>query len=164
MNKKRQLLFILGALAILIGIAAWMMVIGRGHTVYLDNKKLEYNGQQIEAIRRINVFVNDEQVAKLSAKDRGMATFTGQTFKFNIEVIREKGGETEFFDYTIKVPYGQDGTVLNLPGMLAELPEEAYTSEFVPVATESTEEDEEIVTDEFGISIESEEEAPAENP
>ena len=148
----RKLLFCLGTVAVLLAIAACMMVIGRGHTVYFDNKKMEYNGQEIGTYRRINVFVNGEQIAKLSAKDRGMATFTGQTFKFNIEVIREKGGESEFFDYTIKVPYGQDGTVLNLPGMIEGIPEEAYASEFVPVATETTPEDEEIVTDEFGLS------------
>ena len=153
MNKKRQLLFILGALVILIGISAWMMVIGRGHTVYLDNKKLEYNGQQIEAIRRINVFVNDEQVAKLSAKDRGMATFTGQTFKFNIEVVREKGGDSEFYDFAVKVPYGQDGVVVNLIGMIEGLPQDAWMSEFVPVATEETEE-EPAEGDEFDTGLE----------
>ena len=148
--KKRRILFSVGTVVLLIAIAACMMVIGRGHTMYFDNKKLEYEGQTVDTIRRINVFVGDEQVAKLSAKDRGMATFTGQTFKFNIEVIREKGGESEFFDYTIKVPYGQDGTVLNLPAMIEGLPEDAYMSVFVPVATEP-EEDEEIVTDEFGL-------------
>ena len=162
--RMRKLLFRLGTVAVLIAIAACMMVIGRGHTVYFDNKKMEYEGQEIDTYRRINVFVNGEQVAKLSAKDRGMATFMGQSFSFDLEVTKEKGDEPVTSTYHIKVSYGRDGTVLNLPGMLAELPEEAYTSEFVPVATETTEEDEEIVTDEFGISIESEEEAPAENP
>ena len=160
----RKWMFRLGTLLVLIAIAACMMVIGRGHTVYFDNKKMEYNGEEIGTYRRINVFVNGEQVAKLSAKDRGMATFTGQKFSFEIEATKEKGDEPVLCKYNITVPYGQDGTVLNLPGMLAELPEEAYTSEVVPVATQSTEEDEEIVTEDFGISIESEEEAPAENP
>ena len=150
MSKTRRLLFLLGTLLVLLAIAACMMVIGRGHTVYFDNKKMEYEGQEIGTYRRINVFVNGEQVAKLSAKDRGMATFMGQRFKFNIEVIREKGGDSEFFDFDIKVPYGQDGTVLNLPAMIEGLPEDAYMSVFVPVATEP-EEDEEIVTDEFGL-------------
>ena len=158
----RKLLFRLGTLAVILAIAACMMVIGRGHTVYFDNKKMDYEGQEIGTYRRINVFVNGEQVAKLSAKDRGMATFTGQKFSFEVEATKEKGDDPVTYKFNITVPYGQDGTVLNLPGMLAELPEEAYTSEFVPVATETTEEDEEIVTDEFGISIESEEEAPAE--
>ena len=37
MNKTRMLLFRLGTLAILVAIAAVMMIVGRGHTVYLDN-------------------------------------------------------------------------------------------------------------------------------
>ena len=62
----RKLLFRIGTVAVLLAIAACMMVIGRGHTIYFDNKKLEYNGQTYDAIRRINVNVNGEQVAKLS--------------------------------------------------------------------------------------------------
>jgi len=147
----RKLLFRLGTLAVILAIAACMMVIGRGHTVYFDNKKMDYEGQEIGTYRRINVFVNGEQVAKLSAKDRGMATFMGQSFSFDLEVTKEKGDEPVTSTYHIKVPYGRDGTVLNLPGLLEGLPEAAYTSEFVPVATEPTEEDEEIVTEDFGI-------------
>ncbi len=153
--NMRKVLFRVGTVAVLLAIAACMMVIGRGHTVYFDNKKLEYNGQTLDTYRRINVFVNGEQVAKLSAKDRGMATFTGQKFSFDIEVTKEKGDEPVTYTFPITVPYGMDGIVLNLPGMIEGLPEEAYASEFVPVATETTPEDEEIVTDEFGISIES---------
>ena len=40
-----------------------------------------------------------------------MATFTGQTLKFNIEVVREKGADPELYDYSVKVPYGEDGLV-----------------------------------------------------
>ena len=160
----RKWMFRLGTVLVLLAIAAGMMVIGRGHTVYFDNKKLEYEGQELDTYRKIVVSVGGEQVAKLSAKDRGMATFTGQKFSFDIEVTKEKGDEPVTYTFPITVPYGMDGIVLNLPGMIEGLPEEAYASEFVPVATETTPEDEEIVTDEFGISIESEEEAPAENP
>ena len=157
----RRLLFRLGTVAVLIAIAACMMVIGRGHTVYFDNKKLDYEGRTLDTYRRINVFVNGEQVAKLSAKDRGMATFTGQSFKFDIEVTKEKGDDPVNYSYAIKVPYGMDGIVLNLPGMIEGIPEEAYSAEFVPVATEP-EPEEEIVTDEFGITMESEEDMMAE--
>ena len=104
----RKILFRVGTVVVLLAIAACMMVIGRGHTLYFDNKKLEYEGQTYDAIRRINVFVGDEQVAKLSQKERGMATFTGQSFKFNIEVVREKGGDSEFYDFVVKVPYGDE--------------------------------------------------------
>jgi len=149
--NKRRLLFRLAAVAILIAIAACMMVIGRGHTMYFDNKKLEYGDQTLDTYRRINVFVNGEQVAKLSAKDRGMATFTGQSLTFELETTKEKGDEPEKHTFTVQVPYDQDGTVLNLPGLLAGLPEDAYTTVFVPVATEESPEDAAIPTDEFGL-------------
>ena len=148
----RKWMFRLGTVLVLIAIAACMMVIGRGHTVYFDNKKLDYQGQTYDTYRRINVFVNGEQVAKLSAKDRGMASFMGQSFSFDLEITKEKGDDPVTNTYHIKVPYGRDGTVLNLPGLLAGQPEEAYTSEFVPVEPEPSAEDEEIVTEDFGIS------------
>ena len=150
--NKRRLLFRAGTILALIAIAACMMVIGRGHTMYFDNKKLEYEGQTCDTYRRINVFVNGEQVAKLSAKDRGMATFMGQKLTFELEVTKEKGDDPVTYSYTVKVPYKEDGIVLNLPGMLAGLPEEAYTTVFVPMVTEEDNADEEIVIDEFGMS------------
>ena len=155
----RKWLFRIGTVLVLVAIAACMMVIGRGHTVYFDNKKMEYEGQEIDTYRRINVFVNGEQIAKLSAKDRGMATFMGQSFHFDIEVTKKKGDDPVTYSYDIKVPFGRDGTVLNLPGMIEGLPEAAYTSEFVPVEPEPTDEDETIVTDDFGITEEGDAEA-----
>jgi len=147
----RKWMFRIGAIVLLIAIAACMMVIGRGHTMYFDNKKLEYEGQEYDTFRRLNVFVNGEQVAKLSAKDRGMATFTGQKLTFEVQAEKEKGDDPVSYTWTVKVPYGQDGTVLNLPGMIAGLPEEAYTQVFVPMVVEETEAEEEIVIDEFGL-------------
>ena len=37
-----------------------------------------------------------------------------------------------------------DGIVINLPAYLEGLPQEAWMSEFVPIATESSVEDEEV--------------------
>ena len=149
MNKKRQLLFILGALVILIGISAWMMVIGRGHTVYLDNKKLEYEGETYEAPYKITVFVDGKQAAKLNARDRGMATNIGQTFRMQLKIMQDKGGEETVTDYEIRLPYDLDGIVVNLPGYLAGLPEEAWMSEFVPLVTTEEPEEEVPSSDEF---------------
>ena len=149
--NKRRVLFCVGAIVVLLAIAACMMVIGRGHTMYFDNKKLEYNGETLDTYRRINVFVDGEQVAKLSAKERGMATFMGGKLTFELEVTKEKGDDPVNYTYTLSVPYGQDGTVINLPGLIAELPQEAYMSVFVPQVVEETDDEEEIVTDEFAV-------------
>ena len=45
MSNKRSLLFRIGAIAVLVLIAACMMVVGRGHTVYFDNKAIEDQGK-----------------------------------------------------------------------------------------------------------------------
>lgn len=149
MNKKRVLLFRILAVLVLIAVAAVMMVIGRGHTVYFDSVAGEYNGTAYDTPYRIDVVVNGERVAKLYDGERGMTTWMGQNFKMSVEITEEKGGETEVYSVGVNLPYGMDGVVLNIPALMAGLPEEAYVSEFVSVATEVTGEDEEIVLDEF---------------
>lgn len=157
MKSKRTLFFRIGAIAILLAIGAVMMVIGRGHTVYFDNKKLEYDGKTYDTPYKVVVYVNDEKVAKLYDKERGMATWIGQNFEMTLEITQEKGGDETTQTYQIKLPYNMDGIVINLPGYLAGLGQDAYITQFVPVATEepATEEGEEgLPGDEFGIDIE----------
>ena len=146
----RKIWFRVGAVLLLIAMAAVMMYIGRGHTIYFDNKTLEYEGTKYETARRMNVFVAGEQVAKLSKKERGMATCMGQSFHFDVEVIREKDGPSEFYGFDLNLPYGTDGIIVNLPGIIAGLPESAWMSEFIP-APAVEEAEEEISTDEFEI-------------
>ena len=149
-SKMRSLLFRLGTVLVLVGICAWMMIVGRGHTVYLDNKKLEYEGETYEPPYKITVIVKDEQVAKLNKKDRGMATTIGQNFRMTLRIMKEKKGEETEETYDIKLPYDLDGIVVNLPGLMAGLPEDAWMSEFVSLATTVEEETEEVPgTDEF---------------
>ena len=103
-NKTRRLLFRLGTVLILIGICVVMMIIGRGHTVYFDNKKLEYNGTTYECPYKIKVLVKDEQVANLKAKERGMATTIGQNFAMTLKITQEKGGDEVIETYQLKLP------------------------------------------------------------
>ena len=113
MSKKRTLLFRLGAVFLLLVIAACMMVIGRGHTVYLDNKTLEYEGNTYKAPYKITVFVRGEQVAKLYAKERGSATNIGQNYAMTLRVMQEKGGDEVEYSFQMKLPYKLDGVVVN---------------------------------------------------
>ena len=156
MKSKRTLIFRIGAIAILLAIAAAMMVVGRGHTVYFDNRKLELDGKTYDTPYKVCVYVNDERVAKLYDKERGMATWIGQDFEMTLEITQEKGGDETTQTYQIKLPYNMDGIVINLPGFLAGLGQDAYITEFVPVATEETDTtgEEELPGDEFGLDIE----------
>lgn len=151
--KKRQLLMQLAALAVCIALGAAMMVIGRGHTVYLDNKTLEdYQGQTYKAAHKIVVTVDGKELTKLGPRERGMSPCIGQSFEMSLEITQEKGGEPETKVIQLDLPYSIDGIIVNLPALLAGLPEEAWMSEFIP-APEPEEPDEETPGegDEFDI-------------
>ena len=149
--NKRRLLFRIGAVALLVVIAACMMIIGRGHTVYIDNKTLEYEGQSYAPYYRATVYVNGERVSKLQPKERTSATNIGQSFSMTLELIKEKGGETETVDIALKLPYNMDGIIVNIPGYMAGLPEEAWMTEFISTPTEAEMQDEEIPTEEEDV-------------
>ena len=152
MNKKTtSILFKVGTVVLLLVIAAVMLVIGRGHTVYFDNKVLEYDGKTYETPYKVVVLAGDEQVGKLYNKERGMTTVVGQSLDITFKITQEKGDDETVVSYRFALPYNMDGIIINLPGLFAGLPEEAYLSEFVQTIVEE-ETDEEPATDEFGIT------------
>ena len=145
MKSKRTLLFRLLTVAVLAGIAAVMLVIGRGHTIYFDNVALDYQGQTYEPPYKVVIYNADgAEITKLYDRERGMTTCVGQKLDLTLEIAQEKGGEEELVSVTLSLPYGLDGIIINLPGYLEGLPEDAYLTEFVPVITD-TDEDEEVV-------------------
>ena len=97
------------------------------------------------------VYVDGQQVAKLYDKERGVATCIGQTLTVTLEITQQKGGTEEVYAYNIPVPRKMDNVIINLPGYLAGLPEEAYLSEFIPSPDEVAEDE----TDVMGMGDES---------
>lgn len=154
MKSKRTFLIRAAALFVVVLVAAVMFIVGRGHTIYLDNRTVEYNGQSYKGPYKVEVYINGEKVAKLYDKERGMADWMGQNLKMVLGITQEKGGEEKMTTVTMKLPYSMDGVVINLSALLSGLPEETYLSEFVSMATEAETADEEIVTDEFAIPTE----------
>ena len=152
MKNRRAIIFRVGAILLLLIIAASMMVIGRGHTVYMDNKTIEYDGQTYNSFYKVDVYVDGERVAKLRDTDRGMATNIGQKFTMTLAITREKGGPEETVEVTLNLPYNMDGIAINLPACMSGLPGDVCMSEFViePVESETSEEN----VDEFGIYAE----------
>ncbi len=149
MNAKRKFLFRAGAIVILLLIAGAMFIVGRGHTVFFDNKAIEYNGQTYAAPYKVVVIVDGEQAAKLYDKERGKAICIGQKFTMSLEVTEVKGGNEETSTITLDLPYNMDGIIINMPALLAGLPEEAYLSEFISAPDET--EEEEVVPDDLTL-------------
>ncbi len=153
MKAKRKFLFRAGIALALLLIAGAMFIVGRGHTIYFDNKTLEHEGETYAAAYKVVVFNKDKELAKLFKRERGMATWIGQNFSMALEVTQEKGGDAVVYPVSLKLPYHMDGIVLNLPAMLADLPREIYMTEFIAGEIQAVSEgDEEIVVDEFAPS------------
>lgn len=150
MKNKRTLLFQLGTVLLLLIIAGIMMMIGRGHTIYMDNVTMDYNGQTYESFYKVEVFVDGERIGKLYDKERAMSVNIGQTFDVSFEVTPNKGDSVMVYNVSLSLPYNMDGIVINLPTYLAGLSEDAFLSEFVS-KVEETEVEEETTVDEFGI-------------
>ncbi|MBQ6386415.1 MAG: hypothetical protein IJJ38_09650 [Lachnospiraceae bacterium] len=148
MKGRRTWIIRAAALLLVVLIAGAMFVIGRGHTVYFDNKEAEYEGKTYESFYKVRVIVDGAEAAKLSKGDRGMADLMGQTLRMVIEITDEEGSEPHAHRVTMGVPYGMDGIIINLPELMAGLPEDAYLGEFI-IEPPAEEAEEEIVTDEL---------------
>lgn len=143
--KARKWLIRAGTLLLCLALAAVMMVIGRGHTVYLDNKTLEYNGTEYKAFSHVDVSVKSaDKLIKLDPRDRGMAKCIGQNFQMLLTVTDEKGGQPRSLSVNLKLPYGMDNPIINLPALLSGLPQDAWLDEFIPAPPSEEPEDVEL--------------------
>lgn len=151
--KGKTLLIRLAAVALCVVLGAVMMVVGRGHTIYLDNKTLEdYQGQEYKSFERVNITVpGEDEVIKLAKRERDMATCIGQSFHMTVEVIEKKGDEPRVEEIDLKLPYSMDGIIVNLPALLAGLPEEAWMTEFIPAPEPEDSSEEPNIGDGFGL-------------
>lgn len=150
---KRRYIFRALAIAVILAVAVIMFIIGRGHTVYFDNKAFDYDGKSYKALYKVQIMKKGERIAKLYEKERGMMINIGQRLPMlTFLVIREENGAEEAFDVAMPIPYNMDGVIINVPALLEGLPQDAYISEFI--STEPEPEEEETLTDEFGIGVE----------
>lgn len=140
--KMRKLLIRAGVLLLCLALAAVMMVIGRGHTVYLDNKTIEYNGQEYKAFYRVEVSTKMmDKSAKLDARDRGVSKWIGQSFHMDLTITDQKDSQPRSLSVDLKLPYGVDNPIINLPALLAGLPQDAWMDEFIPAPPSEEPED-----------------------
>lgn len=155
-NKTRRILFTLGFVAILVAISVVCFIVGRGHTVYLDNKTTE--DEVYHSYNAIDVYYKGEKVSTLNARERISVTTIGQNCEIELHYRKGKNdSKTEMVAY-LKLPYNLDGIVINLPALIEGADESVYMSEFVSMAIviEDSANDEVPTTDEFGMDASAE--------
>lgn len=131
-TTKRSWIIRIAFVLVLVLVAVLMLRIGRGHTVYFDNRALDKDGQSVAAPYKITVYVNGEQISKLYDKERCMVTNIGDSLELTVEVMQQKSGSETTETYKLTLPHSIDSVIINLPAYMAGLPEEAYLEEFIP--------------------------------
>ena len=141
-TTKRSWIIRIAFVLVLVLVAVLMLRIGRGHTVYFDNRALDKDGQSVAAPYKITVYVNGEQISKLYDKERCMVTKIGDSLELTVEVMQQKGGSETTETYKLTLPHSIDSVIINLPAYMAGLPEEAYLEEFIPAPSADLDDEE----------------------
>ena len=141
-TTKRSWIIRIAFVLVLVLVAVLMLRIGRGHTVYVDNRALDKDGQSVAAPYKITVYVNGEQISKLYDKERCMVTNIGDSLELTVEVMQQKGGSETTETYKLTLPHSIDSVIINLPAYMAGLPEEAYLEEFIPAPSADLDDEE----------------------
>ena len=141
-TTKRSWIIRIAFVLVLVLVAVLMLRIGRGHTVYFDNRALDKDGQSVAAPYKITVYVNGEQISKLYDKERCMVTNIGDSLELTVEVMQQKGGSEMTETYKLTLPHSIDSVIINLPAYMAGLPEEAYLEEFIPAPSADLDDEE----------------------
>ena len=141
-TTKRSWIIRIAFVLVLVLVAVLMLRIGRGPTVYFDNRALDKDGQSVAAPYKITVYVNGEQISKLYDKERCMVTNIGDSLELTVEVMQQKGGSETTETYKLTLPHSIDSVIINLPAYMAGLPEEAYLEEFIPAPSADLDDEE----------------------
>ena len=141
-TTKRSWIIRIAFVLVLVLVAVLMLRIGRGHTVYFDNRALDKDGQSVAAPYKITVYVHGEQISKLYDKERCMGTNIGDKLELTVEVMQQKGGSETTETYKLTLPHSIDSVIINLPAYMAGLPEEAYLEEFIPAPSADLDDEE----------------------
>ena len=150
MKNTKRLVYILALSLVLVGICVACFIIGRGHTIYIDNKTTEDG--KYNAYECIVVYQGEDKIAELFKRERGVMTVTGQKVEMTLEIQKKKNSfDYDTVDIVVDIPYSIDNVVINIPAYLEGATEEEYLTEFIPLI-QDTEEDEEIdLGEDFGI-------------
>ncbi|MDX9808715.1 MAG: hypothetical protein RBT04_01015 [Sphaerochaetaceae bacterium] len=153
LSFSRRHLFQLAAIVVMIALAVIMYIIGRQHTVLLDNKTIEHEGKSYPAFSIVEVEVNKEGKIELAARDRDKADVMGQRHKITV-TYTDKFFEEHEVVKKFKVPIGYDMVLISIPALVADLGQSIWLQQFIPPTAAVAPVVEELpVEDDLGIDL-----------
>jgi len=110
--KKRRLAIRLTLVAVWTGLAVFLFLMNRGHTLLVDNRNVE--SPEIRAPEMIKVMVDRKKTLELFRGDRDILDLGGGVHRIRIEF----GDGTPPFEKRFKLPLGPDMFILSIPKMI----------------------------------------------
>ena len=153
----RRHLFQIAAILVLVLLAILMYIVGRQHTILLDNKTLEHEQKTYQAFSIVEVEVDKEGAIELAARDRDKVDVMGQRHTITV-VYTDRYFEEYELVKKFKIPIGHDMVLISIPALVGELDESVWLQQFIaPTAAvaplpESIPEENDLGVD-FGVDI-----------
>ena len=116
------------ALAAVLGISAWMFVIGKGHAVYLDTNAITLDGVERAAPDTSIVTIDSLKEEEMGRAERTMVNVAGPKHKVRIESM---AGDGKVYERTFTIPTSMDSVVLSIPAIIAGAPDQVVLTKFV---------------------------------
>ena len=122
----RRLLIRLALVVVYAGLVMLTFVLGKGHTLLIDNKDLA-DGTLTAAMDGNMVSIDGREASEVYPGDRIMETVKGQTHTVTIEDMSRR----QPIERTITLPLGEDMLLVSIPKLIAGV--EPAVEVFVPV-------------------------------
>lgn len=130
---RRRLAIRATLVALLVALGAFSMVVGRGHTIVLDDMRPKDGSY--EAVRMLSARIGHGKSVELSTGVRELVTVSGQRHKL---VVDWMDGSAPL-EKELSIPFGQDFVIVYLPKLKAGA--EGWMEPFFPYADAKLPED-----------------------
>ncbi len=151
MKKGRTLLIRAGAILAILILSAILFLVGKSHTVLVDNKAVTVEGREVAALKLVEVSVGKQDAFELTPRDRDKFDVTGQKHTVTV-TYTDDAWEEHTITRTFTVPLMQDMVMILVPALVAHPEgEQALWLEHyeVPSYAVTMAESDEVITDDM---------------
>ncbi|MDY0288781.1 MAG: hypothetical protein RBR15_08160 [Sphaerochaeta sp.] len=149
---NRMMMMRLAAILLVLVLAVVLFFIGKQHTVLLDNKAVTVNGEEIKAMKMVEVTVNKLPSLEFVPRDRDKVDVTRQKHTITISYTDENWEEI-LITRKFTVPLMEEMVIISIPTLAAnpDAPQSLWLEKYeLPAyAVQAAPADEAIVTDDL---------------
>lgn len=140
------------AIVVVLLFAMVLFFIGKQHTVLLDNKTITVNGEEIKALKMVEVQVNKLEALEFVPRDRDKVEVTRQKHTITISYTDENWEEISI-TRKFTLPLMEEMVIISIPTLAAnpDAPQSVWLEKYeLPTyAVQAAPEDEVVVTDDL---------------